>query len=171
MKKILIAVCSILTLSACTNDEELYVPDPIEVGIEGTWKLTSILVETPVDLNGDGTSSNDFIVESDCYTNETLVFNPDMTGLNVSTSYLSLTVNVDFPTDATITSECILEDETVNFTWTQNGNNIVFTDETGSYPGTLANNKLTITIPNGQIYFDNELNVVLMEDLTLVYTK
>lgn len=172
MKKIFL-IAGILSLTACTNDEGLFNPNlgGSSNTLEGNWKLTSMLVETPVDINGDGVSGTDFMVESGCYQNETAVFNTNFTGQTQSTSYLEISVTGSFPDDVTLTTECIEENETTDFTWLQNENLVTVITESGTMTGTLNENTLTFIIPDGQIYMDNEFNIVLMEDLTMVYTK
>lgn len=173
MKKLFI-IAGILSLSACSNDEGLFDPNAggNDVGLQGNWKLTSMLVETPVDINEDGTLGTDLMVESGCYQNETMVFNANLTGQNLSTSHLLFSVTGSFPEDVTLTTECIQENETTNFTWLQNENTVtVTTADSGIMTGTLTGNVLTFVIPDGQIYMDENLEVVLIEDLTFVYTK
>jgi len=174
MKKLFI-IAGLLSLAACSNDEGLFDPNAggeNPSGIEGTWKLTSMTVETPVDIDGDGESGTDLMVETNCYQNETLVFNADLTGQQFSTSYLSLSIEGSFPDDVTFTTECVEEEETTDFAWLQNENQItLMLAEMEPQNATLEGDTLTITIPNGQIYMDDEFNVVLEEDLTMVYTK
>ncbi|SMC52427.1 hypothetical protein [Moheibacter sediminis] len=170
MKKLFI-IAGFLSLTACTNDEGLFTIIDGPVTLEGSWKLTSMLVETPVDINGDGISGTDFMIESECYQNETAVFSANLTGQTQSTSYLEIAVSGSFPDDVTFTTECVLENETTDFTWLQNENTVTVITETGTMTGTLTGNVLTFVIPNGQIYMDENFEVVLMEDLTMVYTK
>lgn len=169
----LIAVFGLLFLAvACTNDEDIY--NPIEpFTIVGSWKMVSIEVVTPIDLNGDGIAGTDLMEESNCYQNERLIFGLDNTGVNLSTSYLELTVNIDFPTDAEVESECIQESENTNFSYLYDEGMITITDEFGDImTGSVNPNKeMIFVIPNGQVYFDEDFEVVLTENLTITFVK
>lgn len=173
MKRILIAGLMLFTAFSCTNDEELYTPTA-PFSILGSWKLISADVETPVDLNGDGTASTDLLAETGCLQNELLQFNADMaTGLIISNSYLDITISGEFPENVEYTIECVQEAEESPFAYSQEGNVIIITTQEGDVmAGNLSEDQLLqFTIPNGQIYMDEEFNVVLMEDLVLTYSK
>jgi hypothetical protein len=173
MKKLLLLAGIAACFTACTNDEELFGGFEEPFSAVGYWKLTSMTVETPVDINGDGTASTDFMAESGCYQNELLQLLPNNTGVIVSNSYLDISVEGSFPDEVTFTSECVNElEETPITNYTINAEAITITDGDGTViAGTLVGNTMTFIIPDGQIYMDEEFNVVLQEDLTMVYTK
>jgi hypothetical protein len=173
MKKLVLLAGIAMSLTACTNDEELFGGFEPPFSAAGSWKLTAMTVETPVDINNDGTASTDFLAETGCYQNELIQLLPNNTGKFISNSYSQLTVEGTFPDDVTFTQECIVELEETNITnYTILEQTISITDAEGSvFAGTLVGNTMTFIIPEGQIYFDGELNIVLQEDLTMVYTK
>ena len=84
MKSLKLITLSILCLGvfSCSSDDDA----GNTVAVEGTWKLTAINTETEFDLNMDGTATNSFIEETDCYRNETIVFNSNGTGANNSST-------------------------------------------------------------------------------------
>lgn len=173
MKKILLLVGVTTFLIGCTNDEELFNGFEQPFSATGYWKLTAMTVETPVDINADGTASTDFLAESGCYQNEMMQLLSNNTGKLISNSYLNTTVEGTFPEDVTFTTECINElEETPISNYTINEQTITITDAEGTtLNGTLVGNTITFIIPDGQIYMDEEMNIVLQEDLTMVYTK
>lgn len=173
MKRILLAGLMLCTAFSCTNDEDLYTPT-VPFTILGSWKLISADVETPVDLNGDGTASTDLMTETGCLQNELMQFNADMaTGLIISNSYLEITISGEFPENVEYSIECVQEAEESPFVYVQEGNVIVITTGEGDViAGNLSQDQLLqFTIPNGQIYMDEDFNVILMEDLVLTYSK
>ncbi|TCK69080.1 hypothetical protein DFQ05_0592 [Winogradskyella wandonensis] len=154
-------------LGDCTQEQN-------ENDILGTWLLTAWIGEEPVDLNNDGTGSTNFLEEMDCYNNETLVFNDDGTGASISTSYADIEIflDPDNSEEFDFTVDCILENETTQFTWTQDGNIITTTDVFGTFDWTLEGNTLSTTIPEGFTVINTEdATVNTIQDLTFVYTK
>lgn len=172
MKKLALLAVVAFNLTGCTNDEELFAGFEPPFSASGKWKLTAMQVETPVDINGDGIATTDYMTETGCYQDEFLEFYSDATGMAISNSYLNLTVEGEFP-EVSFTSECVEEiSQTAITNYTIENGVITITEEDGTIlTGTLEGNKITFVIPEGQIYFDEEMNVLLTEDLTLVYTQ
>lgn len=142
--------------------------------LEGTWLLTAWLGESPIDLNNDGTESANFLDEIVCYTNETIVFNPDGTAIAMSTSYAEFEVFIETGTtdqyDYTI--DCIQENENTNATWTLVGNTVTIMDEFGEETDwTLTGNQLSIVIPDAFYAVSSDFTIEVTEDLTFIYTK
>lgn len=173
MKKTILIASILLGFVACTSDEEIYVyePDPREM-ILGKWKLSSMEGQTAFDFNGDGQENKDLMIETNCYQDEFMEFFLNNTGKIISNSYAEITVFPDFPTSNPSSIECVEEFEVTNFDYTITGNQISFIDADSTvYAGTLNANEIVITLPQGQIYFDDEFNAILTEDLVLKYTK
>ena len=171
-KIIALLLISILTFSCSSDDDE----DGVTTSIDGTWKMTSFLSETAFDINQDGTSSNDVIVDTGCYQNETFTLNTDNTGTVNSTSYADFYLELVIGTtdEYEYTFECVLEDDSYEITWSQDGNSItVLEGGVPSLTGVLSGNTITFVIPNG--YFteivENGVIVEVTEDLTIIYTK
>lgn len=138
-----------------------------EVEIQGNWKLISITMSEEFDFNGDGTLSNDLMTETDCYQNELMSFNADLTGISTSNSYADVIVN-----GTTYITECIPETEETPFTWAQNQNNISLTIDTQIIPAILAGNTLTFVIPEGFEASDGQPGgYTITQDITMTYQK
>lgn len=145
-----------------------------ESNLEGTWLLTAWIGTESIDLNNDGTESTNFLDEMDCYTNETLVFNNDNTGASMSTSFAEIDIFLEVGSDSEVdfNVECVQEEETVDFTWSQLGNTVTITDAFGSNDWTLSGDTLSILIPEGFSVINTEdADVNTIQDLTFVYTK
>lgn len=173
MKKTIILASILLGFVACTSDEEIYVyqPDPKEV-LLGKWKLTSMEGQTAFDFNGDGEETKDLMIETNCYQDEFMEFFLNDTGKVISNSYAEITVFPDFPASEPASIDCVEEFEETPFQYTISGNQISFMElDSTVYTGTLTGNEIMITLPQGQIYFDDEFNAILTEDLVLKYTK
>lgn len=168
MKKIifsLIMVFVLITVSCSSDDDEQ--AENYANALIGTWKLTSILIESDLDIDNDGSASNDLLVESsNCYTNDKLVFEADQVGRAFFSSYLKVTI--DSQTNE-YTASCFpnVSNQPITYTATQN---TVTVDNTTA---TLINNSQTMTFvsPNGFTIEDENSMVVLEEDASLVFTK
>jgi len=142
--------------------------------LEGTWLLTAWIGTEPIDLNNDGTESTNFLEEMECYTNETLVFNNDNTGQSISTSFADIDIFLETGSDSEVdfSVDCIEENETDNFTWSQADNTVSITNDFGTNDWTLDGNTLSIVIPEGfSVENDQDADVSITQDLTFVYTK
>ena len=165
------AVFATITLSSCDpwEDDSYHegTTSGEEVEITGNWKLISIKMGDGFDFNGDGTISNDLMVETNCYQNELMTFNEDLTGISTSNSYADVIVN-----GTTYITECVPEIEETPFTWTQNQNNISITIDTQVIPAILAGNTLTFVIPEGFEASDGQPGgYTITQDITMTYQK
>ena len=140
----------------------------------GTWKLVSWNTTNPVDINNDGTSNTNLLVEFNCYNNETIVFNSNNTAVNMSTSYadIELELVVGTTNEYNFSVDCVEEIENTNLTWAQSGNIIALTDTSGqSNNFSLNTDELSFLIPSGFTVVSGDGMVTVTEDLTLVYQK
>lgn len=143
-------------------------------GLEGTWLLTAWIGTEAIDLNNDGTESTNFLEEMDCYNNERLVFENDNTGESISTSFAEIEIFLEVGSTNSVdyNVECIQEDETVDFTWSQTGDTVSITDVFGTNDWTLEGDTLSIVIPEGfSVINEEDASVNTIQDLTFVYTK
>lgn len=143
-------------------------------GIVGTWLLTAWIGEEAIDLNNDGTESENFLDEMDCYENETYVFNADNTAVNMSTSFASFMFDIEVGTtdEFDYTIDCEFENENTNLTWTQSGNIITIDDGTGaSFEATLNGNQFSLFVPEGFTAFSPDFTSTTTQDLTFIYTR
>jgi hypothetical protein len=157
------------------NDDEVTIDDGGDsVSVEGNFRLTEFNTENGYDFNEDGTASPNLITETNCYLNETVVFNADLSGEFTSTSFAEIILEVDANDNYSYTVECIEETDVTAFTWTQSNNTVEVTIEGTIIEGTIDGNILVLVIPSG---FTQEIedgsggSVVITEDLTFVYTR
>jgi hypothetical protein len=62
-------------IASCSDDDN----KTSTTSLTGTWKLSSIIVPTPIDLNGDGKKTNDLVKESGCMDESSITFVADTT--------------------------------------------------------------------------------------------
>lgn len=170
MKKLVTLILVAAFFVSCSSDD-----DDNQVAIEGTWKMTAFKTQNAYDLNGDGIISNDIMGQTNCYQNETLVFNANGTGADFSTSYPDITLELVAGTtdEYEYSVECIEESTTTAFTWTQNGDSVIVTQGDSTLTGTQVGNEITFSLPNGyQIPVEQgDGTAIITEDLTIVYEK
>ncbi|MBO0320738.1 DUF5004 domain-containing protein [Muricauda sp. CAU 1633] len=154
----------ILITFSCSNDsegDESEVDEPITM--VGTWQLTSYTFENSYDFNGDGTSSNDFIEETNCFTDVRIIFNEDGTGEQIATS-LSFTI---------IDDEIVMNCEpptTVQKTWSLDGSELTVQSEGLGFKAIVDGNSFSYTWNADalvQFFFGDEYS----DNETYVYTK
>lgn len=169
----------LLTAFTCENEtleggflvEDL---DNTNNSVVGNWLLTAWNCQTALDLNNDGEESTNLLNEMNCYTNETVVFNSNNTGVFTSNSYADFSFEIEVGTTNSYiyTTDCIQETEVTNFTWVQTGNLVLITDQFGEISNwILNNNQLSFLIPDGFTAFSDDLTLIVNEDITFVYTK
>ena len=188
MKKIILNIfvfVALLVINSCDNEplEGFDLANPAvqnptggssqNTTIAGTWRLTAWNSTNPVDINNDGVPSTNLLTEFNCYTNETIVFNSDNTGMIMSRSYAE--IELELVTGTTNTYEymttCIQEIENTPMTWTQAGNIVAVDDGFSVVNLSLNANQLSFLIPNGFQADSTDGMVTVEEDLTFVYTK
>ena len=76
-KTYLISACLILTMlaSSCNSDDKQVIDSAFIT--EHEWRLTNVILSSPVDLNRDGTASYDMTEEFKCIKDEHLRFFPE----------------------------------------------------------------------------------------------
>lgn len=170
MKKLVTLILVAAIFVSCSSDD-----DDGGVAIEGTWKMTAFTTQNAYDLNGDGIISNDVMGQTNCFQNETLVFNANGTGADMSTSRLDIELELVAGTtdEYEYTIECISENTTTAFTWTQNGDTVIVTQADATLTGTQVGNEITFSLPNGYPIpvEQGDGTAIITEDLTIVYEK
>lgn len=78
MKKAIIFILTIVSLTIISCDNQNTVPEVLESDFHGTWILTSSVSERLMDYNNDNQYSNDLTNELGCFNLE-LTFNSDGT--------------------------------------------------------------------------------------------
>ncbi|WP_026754062.1 lipocalin family protein [Sediminibacter sp. Hel_I_10] len=173
LSKLLLLSILCVTVFSCSSDDD---DNDSAVSAVGIWKLTAINLETPFDLNMDGTASTNFMAETDCYQNETILFNADGTGSFNYTSYaeIGIELNMDTNEDPIYTVECIDEIEFDTFNWVQNGNQITNPDDNDPDSSlTISGSQIILLLPGGFYASspDDDSSVEVTSDITYIYTK
>ena len=172
LSKLLLLSILCVTVFSCSSDDD---DNDSAVSAVGVWQLTAIDLETAFDLDMDGTASTNFKEETDCYQNETILFNADGTGSINATSYAEIGIEptTDIDAEPVFTVDCIDEIEIDAFTWAQDGNQVTTTDvDNFDATMTISGNEIRIVIPEGFYASSNDdTGVELYEDITLIYTK
>lgn len=75
MKKVLFTALVAFAIASCSDDDN----KTSNTSLDGTWKLSSIIVPTAIDLNGDGKKTNDLVKESGCMDQSSITFLADAT--------------------------------------------------------------------------------------------
>jgi len=116
---------SILIFNGCSSDDDDSNNND-STGIVGTWKITSLTLESTTDWNQDGVANPNLLEETSCSLNDFFIFNADGTGEVVSDGF-SIVLDVDQDVDFNnyYTFECVdYSGYTLDSTWTQEGNSV-----------------------------------------------
>jgi hypothetical protein len=167
------AVVSLITLfsMASCNIEPLdtdllgNVINPTSVA--GTYRMTAFNTGIPTDLNHDGTSSTNQMLETTCFNNSLIEINPDGT-------FRATSKGVDISASSTLTC---FSDPDYNGTWTLNATVLKLTYlDAGVIVNELFSvsaNTLLYSVPQGQIVGTTATNVpvFLNTSYNIIYTK
>ena len=169
MKKIFLLAFSSIALLSCGSDDEA-TPNN---SLQGTWKVTSFTTNVPVDFNNDGVSSTNFLTESGCYDNSTLLFGNN-NEVTAAFQDLDVTLDINFENpEASIYEINCLPSAAVAGTWTQNNNSVTVTID--GEPAIMILNGNTLTAVFNEFVdietFDGTETVYEVTGATLVFTK
>ncbi|MCT4630002.1 hypothetical protein [Winogradskyella sp.] len=165
--QLLLVFITCLIIASCSSDDE----GNVTLTPEGQWLVSSLLVESSFDFDGDGNASRDLFQETSCYDGNFIEFF-DSGNVTIDIDFTYIFVNNNNEQDF----EC-QNGFGLSSTWTQNGNVITVTNdnEQGNIVGTISGNTLTVTILNGfemELYDEvNNQTVDVTEDFTIVFTK
>jgi hypothetical protein len=160
-------------LCSCTTDTEVIDP-AINVnagGVTGTYAMTAYNTTIPTDLNNDGNTSVNQMLETSC-------FNGNLIVINSNNTFTATSKGVEISVLGTTSTIGCFSDSNINGTWTMVGNvlkltytleTIVYTDEY-VYSG---NNKLTYTDGQGEIVATTATDqpVYLSSKIDVIYSK
>jgi len=170
MKKLLTLILVAAIFVSCSSDD-----DNGRVAVEGTWKMTSFKTQNAYDLNGNGTISNDIMGQTNCFQNETIVFNSNYTGSVMSRSRLNtdLELVAGSTTEYEYTTECVSENNTTAFVWSKSGDTLTVTQAGSVFAGTQNGNEITFTLPNAFVIEVQQGNgtAFITQDVTVIYKK
>ncbi|MCZ8196722.1 MAG: fibronectin type III domain-containing protein [Flavobacterium sp.] len=142
-------------------------------GIVGNYLLTGFTSSVPIDINGNGTSSNNVLSETVCYNDLKLIllannsFALDSKGTDIVFEVVN-GVEIE-------SIECYV-DPVETGTWVLNGNILTLTysdSTTDNYTYNSANNTLKATVSDGTIVGTTDQGgpITLTTDLTFTFTK
>ncbi len=159
---------------SCSSDDDASGDDSLVNG--ETYLLTSFVTETSFDLDGDGNSSNDLLIETGCLQNNRLVFSTDTTVTAINETFLDIYVSEDASGNLIQLVECEVDNESIALTFTQNGNAVSIVDEEETLVGVVSGNTIVFTLNEGFVgEFLNddgsEGTFELEENIILTYTR
>ena len=153
------------------NGENIDIIDNINVDavVLGSFDLTSYIVATAQDLDGDGDASTNLMTESSCYADTRITFNSDGT--------YNKTTAMNVASASGLTLNC--ETETTTGTWTRNGNSVTTTQSgssaiTADYTLDAANETLMLMEEDASYMGFNSVTSFfanLTGDVTYTFTK
>lgn len=147
---------------------------PVFEDTVGTWKLVSWLNDQGIDVDNDGVETFDYLEEIDCYTNETITFNADGTGIFFLRSVAQITYTPDGLGGEDFFVDCTSISNSVTFTWIQDGNNtVIITFQDGSTENYFRNADSLFKVIAGGFTATNTTNPneTIIEPVTYVYEK
>ena len=171
--KLTAAVLSVFTLITFTScnieplDSDLLgnVINPDSVA--GTYRMTAFNTGIPTDLNNDGTTSTNQMLETSCFNNNILTINPDGT-------FKATSKGVEVSAGATL--ECYTDPD-ITGTWVLNGTVLSLSYVEASVQNTemfsVSANSLTYSVPLGEIVSTTSTNVAvyLNSSYNIIYTR
>jgi len=164
-----------IDINDLVNDEPMDIDIDIDIdqseGIIGSWLLTEFNIDEPIDIDGNGVADPNLINETNCPTNDVIIFNADGTGISTSEDFMSLTVTIDMVNNVTTyESECEAEMSSEMFTWTQTDNQIdILLDDGSMFASFLNMDQLTFSAPLPIFTSDGDLDST--PNIEFVYIK
>ena len=171
--KLTAAVLSVFTLITFTScnieplDSDLLgnVINPDSVA--GTYRMTAFNTGIPTDLNNDGTTSTNQMLETSCFNNNILTINPDGTFKATSKGVeVSAGATLECYTDPDITGIWGLSGTVLTLVYLEAGvrNTELFS---------VSANSLTYSVPLGEIVSTTSTNVAvyLNSSYNIIYTR
>jgi len=140
VKFLMMVMAGCLAFSSCDNDDDNN--NSNTTGYAGTYNMTAWNAPVAMDFDGNGTTSTNFMTETNCYNNSKIILNSNGT---YTMTYNALGI--------TGTTAGCAASQATSGTWTRSGNNIVTTSTTGgsstsatySFANGSASNGATLT--------------------------
>ena len=162
-----ILLISIFSCNVEPVDADLFGNVLNTASVSGTYRMTAFNTGIPTDLNNDGSSSTNQMLETTCFNNSLIVINPDGT-------FRATSKGVDISSSSTLT--CFSDPDYLG-TWTLNGTVLKLTYiDTGVVVNELfsfAANTLIYSVTLGQIVGNTATNVpvFLNSSYNIIYTR
>lgn len=150
----------------CSSDSSNMDDGGEKFTVVGTWKLTSYTFENSYDFNQDGKSSNDFMLETACFDDITMILNADGTGETIASTQLDFT----FSGPNEYTMNCSSDAVTDAITWELEGDILTIQGSVQGYSVTIEGNTFSYSRNADQlvqVLFDPSFK----DNETVVYTK
>ena len=174
LKSILFASFIALVTSSCSTDIEPLDPS-IDINsfasIVGIYSMTAFNTSVPTDLNNDGTSSTNQMLETECFFGNTLAIFSNNT-------FIATSKGLDINTTGTTTTLECYSDPDIAGTWALVGNVLTLSYTEAGMPYTevfvfSGSNTLTYTEAQGEIVGMTSTNVpiYLTSSIDIVYKK
>jgi hypothetical protein len=135
--------------------------------VAGTYRMTAFNTGIPTDLNNDGTTSTNQMLETSCFNNNILTINPDGTFKATSKGVeVSAGATLECYTDPDITGTWVLSGTILTLQFVEAGVQIT---ELFS----VSANSLTYSVPLGEIASTTSTNaaVYLNSSYNIIYTR
>lgn len=170
LKVSLLAIFALITFTSCNIeplDSDLLGNIINPASVAGTYRMTAFNTGIPTDLNNDGTTSINQMLETTCFNGNILTVNPNAT-------FTSTSKGVDVSASATLTC---YSDPDITGTWVLNGTVLKLIYMEGNVQITdlysVSGNTLTHSVPLGQIVSTTSTNVAvfLNSSYYFVYTR
>ncbi len=159
---------------SCSSDDDSSSENNSVSG--STFLLTAFETESSLDIDGDGDSSTNLLVETGCLQNNRLVFSTNGTVTAINDSFLDIFVDEDANGDIVQIVECTPTNDTETLPFSENGNSVSIDDEDEAITGTLSGDQLVFILNNGFVgEFLNEDGsdgtFELEETITITYSR
>lgn len=167
---LLLLLVIISIFSACQSDDN---DREALSNIVGTWRIQALELRSEYDFNGDGITSNNLLLETNC-ANGIYTFNNDGSGFYFVES-LDIELIVDPSTnEAEYSIECIDNSAfSESFNWLKQGNSISLTVEEEQLIGTINDDTMTFLFDEEYIVevFDGNEIIEVEEPVTMTLIK
>ena len=165
-----LSVFTLITFSSCNVeplDSDLLGNVINPASVAGTYRMTAFNTGIPTDLNRDGTTSTNQMLETSCFNNNILTINPDGTFKATSKGVeVSAGATLECYTDPDITGIWGLSGTVLTLVYLEAGvrNTELFS---------VSANSLTYSVPLGEIVSTTSTNaaVYLNSSYNIVYTR
>jgi hypothetical protein len=147
MKKLLLIALAPFAIVSCNNDDD----NDENVSLYGTWKLTSATLPVGVDFNNDGTASTDFMAETGCFNNSTIIFTDDVASAIVDMQSVDILQQNNGSYSVTCTAA-----ETTYAPFTESGSIVTLTSDDFSAPFSRVGNRLTSSYNGTTVVFTKQ---------------
>ena len=165
-----LSVFTLMTFSSCNVeplDSDLLGNVINPASIAGTYRMTAFNTGIPTDLNHDGTTSKNQMLETSCFNNNFVTINPNGT-------FTATSKGVDVSASATL--ECYTDPD-ITGTWVLNGTVLTLSYVDASVQTSemfsVTGNTLTYSVPLGEIVSTTSTNaaVYLNSSYNIIYTR